>query len=92
MGRSPAANDADDDLLENQIDGVTQPLSEFVESPKGFQEEEVSPAELVEQTNFVPSLQTQLPDDPRIQALARWESVSKKKPWSKPVILSDEFS
>jgi hypothetical protein len=45
--------------------------------------------ELPKTTN-APSLQTQLPDDPRIQALARWESVSKKSPWSKPVILSDE--
>ena len=36
------------------------------------------------------SLQTQLSDDPRIQALARWESASKKKRWSKPAILSDE--
>jgi hypothetical protein len=35
-------------------------------------------------------VQTQLPDDPRIQALARWESASKKKLWSKPTILSDE--
>ncbi|MGZ4862850.1 MAG: hypothetical protein ACXV2E_08740 [Halobacteriota archaeon] len=35
-------------------------------------------------------LQIQLPDDPRIQALARWESASTKKPWSKPAILSDE--
>ena len=41
-------------------------------------------------TTSAPSLQTQLPDDPRIQALARWESASKKKPWSKPAILSDE--
>jgi hypothetical protein len=39
-------------------------------------------------TTSARSLQTQLPDDPRIQALARWKSASKKKPWSKPAILS----